>query len=44
MSKRLKKNKSDKGLHNIDWLSIVMSALSDLLVGIILIVVGKIIG
>lgn len=44
MSKRPKKNKSDKGLHNIDWFSIVIGSLSDLSIGIILIVIGKIIG
>lgn len=44
MNKRPKKNKPDNGLHNIDWTSIVISSLSDLSVGIILIIIGKIVG
>lgn len=41
--KKPKKKKSKKAKHKVDWQSILINALMDLLVGTILIIIGKLI-
>ena len=41
--KKSKKKKSKKTVHKVDWQSILLNALMDLLVGTILIIIGKLI-
>ena len=41
--KKPKKKKSKKAVHKVDWKSILVNALMDLIVGTILIIIGKMI-